>query len=216
MKLFLTLFIIILIFLIFKRIGSASNRLGKEGEHSARRVLKKLRKYGEILLNDIMITYPKGSTQIDHILITSFGIIVIETKNYSGVIYGYGNSTYWKEFFRNGKEYKFYSPLKQNEGHINVLKNLIYRKNKKYSNVPFFSVIFYVGNVELKLKGVHNAYVVKINELGRLIDNLRRNKSKVLSQRDIIEISKILKEHNTKNPIKRKMHTYRMYRKHLH
>ena len=216
MRLFLTLFVVILIFLIFKRIGGVSNRLGKEGERSVYRVLKKLKKYGEILLNDIMITYPKGSTQIDHILITSFGIIVIETKNYSGVVYGYGNSTYWKEFFPNGKEYKFYNPVKQNEGHITVLKNLIYHENKKYSNIPFFSVIVYVGKAQLKLKEVHTAYVVKISELGGLIKDFRHNKRKVLTQNDIIEIGKILKEHNTKNPLERQMHIYRIHIRHLH
>src|SRR5699024_7005777 len=42
-------------------------------------------------LNDIMLENPKsvsGYSQIDHMIITPFGIFVIETKNYQGTIYG--------------------------------------------------------------------------------------------------------------------------------
>lgn len=49
-------------------------------------------------LSDIMIKNPKsisGYSQIDHLIIMPYGIFVIETKNYQGVIYGGKNRKTW-------------------------------------------------------------------------------------------------------------------------
>ena len=58
-------------------------------------------------------------SQIDLVLVTSEGIIVIEVKDYSGWIYGSGNNTNWTKVLSYGKKkYKFYNPIKQNNNHI--------------------------------------------------------------------------------------------------
>ena len=38
------------------------------------------------ILNDVLISFGSGSSQIDHIVISIYGIFVIETKNYKGWI----------------------------------------------------------------------------------------------------------------------------------
>lgn len=47
------------------------------------------------LLNNITVPFKEGTTQIDHILVSTKGIFVIETKNYSGWIFGDENSRQW-------------------------------------------------------------------------------------------------------------------------
>ena len=48
-----------------------------------------------------------GFSQIDLVLVTSEGIIVIEVKDYSGWIYGSGNNTNWTKVLSYGrKKYK--------------------------------------------------------------------------------------------------------------
>ena len=44
------------------------------------------------------------SSQIDHILLNSHGIFVIETKNYKGVVYGSEGKNYWRQYLKNKSE----------------------------------------------------------------------------------------------------------------
>ena len=62
------------------------------------------------------ITLPRangGSTQIDHIIVSVYGIFVIETKNYKGWIYGSEKQKQWTQSFPNGSKFKFQNPLRQ-------------------------------------------------------------------------------------------------------
>ena len=38
--------------------------------------------------HDVIINSPDGTTQLDHVIISPYGIFVIETKNMSGWIFG--------------------------------------------------------------------------------------------------------------------------------
>jgi len=88
-----------------------------------------------------------GFSQIDLVLVTSEGIIVIEVKDYSGWIYGSGNNTNWTKVLSYGKKkYKFYNPIKQNNNHISELRKTL----NQFENIPFFSVIVFFGDCELK------------------------------------------------------------------
>ena len=76
--------------------------------------------------NDILLPKEQGTTQIDHIVVSQYGIFVIETKNLSGWIYGDQYNKYWtQKFFK--KTYRFYNPIHQNYGHIKTLEALLPR-----------------------------------------------------------------------------------------
>lgn len=77
------------------------------------------------LINDVTIKLNSGNTtQIDHILLSPFGVFVIETKNYKGVIMGTAEDKQWTQ--KLGKNtYEFYSPLLQNEAHVRALKSVL-------------------------------------------------------------------------------------------
>ncbi|WP_306807281.1 nuclease-related domain-containing protein [Mesobacillus jeotgali] len=78
----------------------------------------------------LLIKNPKaksGYSQIDHVVLTPYGIFVIETKNYQGMIYGGKDRKIWSV---NGK-FKMMNPFVQNYGHIKALASLIDRKFKE-------------------------------------------------------------------------------------
>ena len=77
---------------------------------------------------------------------TKAGIIVFEVKDYSGWIFGSEKNSHWTQVLAYGDEkYMLYNPIKQNNGHIEALKQQL-RKEK----VPFYSVVVFYGNCELK------------------------------------------------------------------
>lgn len=66
-------------------------RIGAVGESKVSGILQSLPdEYRKI--NGVIIPNKNGTTQIDHIVVSRYGIFVIETKNYSGWIFGADNS----------------------------------------------------------------------------------------------------------------------------
>ena len=130
---FLTLLLFLwgAIFLLFRRKHGAAPKENR-GERFVRRELE--RRYGDwMLLNDVMLPSGQGTTQIDHILVSPGGVVVIETKDMNGWVFGSPGQKQWTQSFAAGhwygkagiksKQFKFYNPLLQNEGHAKALVN---------------------------------------------------------------------------------------------
>ncbi|WP_227521481.1 nuclease-related domain-containing protein [Bacillus alkalisoli] len=112
-----------------------SIRKGELGEYKIDIQLAQMSKEYKYV-TDIMIKNEKsksGYSQIDHILITPYGVFVIETKNYQGTIYGGKNRKQW---LVNGK-IRFMSPFIQNYGHIQALKGISTQMDHVFSVVSF-------------------------------------------------------------------------------
>lgn len=76
------------------------------------------------LLNHITLKIKDGTTQIDHILVSRFGIFVIETKDYRGWIFANANHSTWTQVLFHGK-YKFQNPVFQNMLHVQAVRDLL-------------------------------------------------------------------------------------------
>ena len=93
--------------------------------------------------DNIILRASDGTTQIDHIVVSRFGIFVIETKNLHGDIYGHKDDAVWTNQ-GTVTAFTFQNPLRQNYRHIKTLQEL--------SRLPphvFFSIIYFVGNCRL-------------------------------------------------------------------
>ena len=65
--------------------------------------------------HDVIINSPDGTTQLDHVIISPYGIFVIETKNMSGWIFGSEKDLNWTQSLNGGRtKCKFQNPLTQN------------------------------------------------------------------------------------------------------
>lgn len=76
------------------------------------------------LLNHITLKLDDGTTQIDHILVSRFGVYVIETKDYSGWIFANAKHTSWTQVL-HGHKFKFQNPLLQNMRHMQAVQSLL-------------------------------------------------------------------------------------------
>lgn len=86
------LIIIFTIWIIFRL--NRTKRLGKRGERNVSFNLHFLPNEYH-LFNDVYICFNDRSVQIDHIVVSKYGIFVIETKNIKGWIFGTDTSEYW-------------------------------------------------------------------------------------------------------------------------
>ena len=129
---FLLIVLLLIIVLIIKKANKKVNQ--NQGEIEVNKVLEKIK--GARLLEDVMVKRSKGTSQIDHILITKKGIFVIETKDFSGKIIGEEDSKFWLQKLRFKENY-FYSPIKQNYGHVKAVEEIIKRRNICISLIVF-------------------------------------------------------------------------------
>jgi len=89
--------------------------------------------------NNLIIQEESGSTQIDHIVVSKYGVFVIETKNMNGWIFGSERNDRWTQVFPNKKKVPFQNPLRQNYRHtMSLSKYLGMNHNKVFSIVVFW------------------------------------------------------------------------------
>lgn len=141
----LWLLIIIVVCLILSlpvaSVNFALNRDKIKGAVGERGVARKLAELGGEyrVWNDVLLCRDNYSSQIDHVVLSPYGIFVIETKNYQGWIFGSVAQEHWTQNIW-GKRYTFFNPIKQNRGHIVALNQILpYFSDKQYVSVVVFS-----------------------------------------------------------------------------
>lgn len=141
------------------------NDAGKFGEFLIYHYLKNFENIGAKFLFNAYIPKENGeTTEIDVLMLTSKGIFVFESKNYSGWIFGSEDNVNWYQTMgsaRNPHKEVFYNPIMQNKSHIKNLTNLLEKQIPMYS-VIVFSNRCMLKNVKTKSKnlGVVNCYNV--------------------------------------------------------
>lgn len=143
-KLFVILGIVLLIAWIFKQPAIK----GKFGEWTVALCLKLgLDKNTYCILNNVMIPDDTGATtQIDHVVLSPYGIFVIETKNMKGWIFGDRKSEKWTQQIFKCKN-QFQNPFRQNYKHIMCLADLTGLPKERFTHV-----IVFVGDCQIKTR----------------------------------------------------------------
>ena len=119
---------------------------GRLGENKVSNILKRLSdEY--FVINDLLLKTSRGTTQIDHVVISKYGIFVIETKNYTGWIYGGENAENWTKNVY-GNKYSFRNPLKQNYAHIKALMEIL----GDSSSTVFIPIVAFSNQADIKVQ----------------------------------------------------------------
>lgn len=161
------------------------------------------------LIKNVTLPTEDGTTQIDHIIVSKFGIFVVETKNMKGWIFGSENQKQWTQQIFKYKS-KFQNPLHQNYKHVKTLENILFTESNA-KNDSIFSVIIFIGDSSFKTKMPENvrfargsieyiksktdivlnaqevANVIEQVESGRLERSFKTNRQHVKHVREIIE-----------------------------
>lgn len=113
-------------------------------------------------IHNLRIFHNGMMSQIDHVVISKYGVFVIETKNYSGWIFGGENSLEWTQVIYKNK-FKLYNPLRQNFGHVKAIKGNL----TSYPYLDYFPIVVFSGSAKLK---VNSSFpVIKLSKLLKTI-----------------------------------------------
>jgi hypothetical protein len=117
------------------------------GEKSVSFFLSRLDETKYMVINDLMLKVGSKTTQIDHVVVSNYGVFVIETKNYKGWIIGNEFDEYWKQVIYKSKK-NMYNPIRQNYGHIQALKEII----RDFPEVNYIPIVVFTTKADLKVK----------------------------------------------------------------
>lgn len=171
-----------------------NNFRGYMGECWLKKELNKLPKKNYKVLNNIMISSNNMTYQIDHLVISHYGIFVIEMKNYYGKIYGNEYKKYWYQYV-NGNKRLFYNPIYQNYGHIKALSNIL----NKTEDI-FISIVCFSNQSKLNIKSENI-----VTQLDYVKDIILKYNDKILIN-EIDKIKKTIEIFNIKDKKIRKDH----------
>ncbi len=124
MKSIFIVLLIVFLLLVFARRKHVFISPGNSGEFKVSLILSQLPDEYHVF-DDVYLETNGRSSQIDHVVISQYGIFVIETKNYSGSVYGSENAENWTQYL-NGDDYKFRNPIKQNQSHVWAIKDTLH------------------------------------------------------------------------------------------
>ena len=143
---------------------------GRIGEHRVAHILDRLPKDRYQVINDLLLRTSSGSTtQIDHVVISQYGIFVIETKFYKGWIYGGENSEFWTQNIY-GNKYTLRNPILQNAGHVRGLRQLL----KDYGDIPFIPVVAFSRQASLGVSS--GTPVIYWNQIRKVIGQIKEKR----------------------------------------
>lgn len=170
---------------------------GKVGEISVVSKLSRLNKEQYIVLNNILIPKSNGGTaQIDHVVVSVYGIFVIETKNYRGRITGSEYDQYWKQTIYRRKE-KFYSPIRQNYGHVKALEFILI----EFKCLKFIPIVSFSYKSDLKV-----AVTSEVIYAAQLLKTIAKYKEIALTKEEIKKIAYKISSANVMNVKMNKAH----------
>lgn len=146
-EIFIILFLIIILVILIIISGIFKTEIkGRVGEAKVAAILYFLDRSKYKVINNVVLYTKEKVSQIDHLVISDFGIFVIETKNYKGWIVGGENAEYWTQvLFR--KKYKLYNPIRQNMSHIQALKHNL----PDFPQLKYISVIVFSSKATIKV-----------------------------------------------------------------
>ena len=210
----ITTYLIVLAFIALSIFLAWYKSAGQKGKRGEKRVISILSKLPEeyTILNDVVFRTEKGTTQIDHIVVSKYGVFTIETKNYRGEIYGDDNRLEWTQLIitkvtyakKWWKTYTYvtknhlYNPVKQSKGHAFRIKKLL----SDYRHLPIVPIVVFTGDAVLN--NVESQYhVIYVKDL---LSTIRDYNTIYLTDDDEQAVIDILESNNVREEVSNRQH----------
>ena len=184
---------------------------GKRGEKRIHNILRKLPDEYHVM-DDVMLKTKNGTTQIDHIVVSKYGVFAIETKNYRGDIYGNDNSLEWKQIIVTKVKYQnnawktytyitknqFYNPVKQAVGHMYRIKENL----KEWPYIKVIPIVVFTGDANISKVSSQNHVIYDTS----LLYTIQSYQTSYITDADVKEVVAHLSTKNIRTVVGNKTH----------
>jgi len=135
------------------------------------------------LIPNVTLPTPDGTTQIDHVIVSRYGIFVVETKNYKGWIYGGERDAKWTQVIYKRKE-RFQNPLRQNYKHSKTLSDLTSIPHERFK-----SIVVFAGDSTFKTDMPDNVVHIR-----NFIRHIKTYQTQIIQDAQVTDISDVIQE----------------------
>lgn len=152
------------------------------------------------LLKNVTLPTEDGTTQIDHVVVSEYGVFVIETKNMKGWIFGSEHGKSWTQNIYRHKS-TFQNPLHQNYKHVKTIESALGIEPGK-----IFSVVVFVGDSTFKTKMPPN-----VTYAGGFVRYIKSKTKRIISPSEVRQIVSMIETGRLTNSFK----THRKHVRHV-
>lgn len=149
-----------------------SKAIGDRGERIVADILSAYEGSDSRIVNNVLLDAVDDTTQIDHLYVDRFGILLVETKHLGALIRGKSDEDKWTACYANGKKQVHQNPIKQNERHREKLTRVLQQHDMQVPAKYLQSQIVYTnGDVtQLELTSTDRARVVTADEFRHFME----------------------------------------------
>ncbi len=190
-----------------------AEKKGNAGEDAVSRILSGFNRKQYIVINNVLLRKPYSyegdipTVQIDHIVVSIYGIFSIETKNYSGRVYGNEDSKTWAVYV-GGKKYQMQNPLRQNYAHSKTLQTLLSDNALKLGidqeQFSIYQIIAFSDKTDITKVDVSGASVVHFSQVPEVI--IQKSLRQCLSAEQMESIARYIESINIYSPETMRQH----------
>lgn len=142
-----------------------------QGELSTHAILTRLDPGKYKIYSSLFVPIQGKVTQIDHVILSMYGLFVIEVKGHRGSIYGSHRDQAWKVYYKGGKEHTLQNPIHQNEYHRKALI-----RHLKVPTTHVISLLYFPNVYSLKV-----ATNMPLLTRGELLDEIKKYSVSIFS-----------------------------------
>ena len=106
-----------------------NRRAGRKGEEAATNIIRQVLHADDLLFTNVSISHDGKPTELDNVVVNSYGVFIIEVKNYVGRIVGNEDDYEWQKYKMtdagNVYEKTVKNPIKQVKRQIYILAHYL-------------------------------------------------------------------------------------------
>ena len=166
------------------------------------------------ILHNIMLPTEDGATtQIDHIIVSQWGVFVIETKTYSGWIFGDAKSPQWTVTHFRRRD-RFQNPLRQNYKHLATLSECLGIPMEYFKTIVAFSgevtfktemppEVMFIGDVPGYIQRCSQQPIIKTDQVPEVVEAILAWQQSLSRERKAAHVDNLRKNHPPSAPTQR-------------
>ena len=209
------LILFVIAFVVWQALRNTPEHKGKEGELRIHNILAQLpEEY--TLLDDVILNTSSGTTQIDHVVVSRYGVFAIETKNYRGEVYGNDDRQEWTQVIATDVRYlkrwyktytyvtknHFYNPVKQSVSHANAIRRAL----SDWPDLKVVPIVVFAGEAALHVTTQHHVvYDVQ------LLTTIQSYSYPCISDIDLSHVVSRLAQKNIREQVDDRTHVSNVY-----
>ncbi len=136
------------------------------------------------VFNNVLISNNGRTAQMDHVVVSRYGIFILETKDKTGWIFGDENQKEWTQVIFQDR-YRFQNPLRQNYFHTKSLSGLLGIDHSK-----IHSLVVFWGDCEFRTPMPENV----VHGMLAPTNYIKSKTARLLSEEEVQSICKKLME----------------------